>query len=344
MYRWLIRPILFRCDAEWVHHAVVKILKVVCKVPGVTTLFRWLFWGKAYYNPVVFVGTKFPNRVGLAAGFDKNAVLIDELASMGFGHVEIGTVTPRPQPGNPRPRLFRLPADKALINRMGFNNDGVDTVVERLKRRKSKVIVGGNIGKNTTTPNEEAYKDYLYCFDRLYDYVDYFVVNVSCPNIASLHELQDRNQLQTILQHLVDSRKNRLVKKPILLKISPDLDEAQIDDVLDVVNSLGIDGLVVTNTTVKREGLVTNSQAVKEIGAGGLSGQPLKNRSTELIRIISSKTDGQLPIIGVGGIMDERDAEEKIRAGATLVQVYTGFIYEGPFLPSRINKRLAADK
>lgn len=344
MYRWLIRPILFRFDPEWVHHAVVAILKITLAIPGVSRLLRLLFGGKSFHNPVVFAGIEFPNRVGLAAGFDKNAKLVDELSALGFGHIEIGTVTPRPQPGNPRPRLFRLPADKALINRMGFNNDGVDAVVERLKRRKSKVIIGGNIGKNTVTPNDEAYRDYLYCFDRLYDYVDYFVVNVSCPNISSMHELQDREHLHTLLQHLVDNRRSRPVRKPILLKISPDLNEHQIDDALSVVRELEIDGLVVANTTIRREGLRTHPHQIQAIGSGGLSGLPLRDRSTEMIRTITAKTHGKIPIIGVGGIMHETDALEKIQAGATLVQVYTGFIYTGPFLPKRINRLLVDRK
>lgn len=343
MYSWLIRPFLFRFDAEGVHHFVVRVLKNLYALPGAPKLFQLVFRQKCYRSPVVFAGIEFPNRVGIAAGFDKNAVMVDVLAAMGFGHVEIGTVTPRPQPGNPRPRLFRLPHDKALVNRMGFNNDGVDAVVERLKRRKAKVIIGGNIGKNTGTPNEEAYRDYLYCFERLYDYVDYFVVNVSCPNIANLHELQDKNQLKHILHHLLEKRKKQPIHKPILLKISPDLEEVQLDDVLEVVMETGIEGLVVANTTVKRDSLQSNPQTIKAIGAGGLSGLPLRDRSTELIRVVSSKTQGKLPIIGVGGIMNEQDAIEKIKAGATLVQVYTGFIYEGPFLPLRIKKLLAGN-
>lgn len=341
MYHWLIRPLLFCFDPEWVHYMIVRILKISFSIPGIAWLLRTFFRGKSFHNPVVFAGIEFPNRVGLAAGFDKNAMLVDELAALGFGHIEIGTVTPRPQPGNPRPRLFRLPADKALINRMGFNNDGVDAVVERLKCRKSKVIVGGNIGKNTHTPNEEAYRDYLYCFERLYDYVDYFVVNVSCPNISSLHELQDREQLHTILKHLVDSRKLRPIRKPILLKISPDLNDHQIDDALAVVWELGIDGLVVANTTIRRDELITDPRRIEEIGSGGLSGTPLRVCSTELVRSIANKTQGKLPIIAVGGILHEQDALEKIQAGATIVQIYTGFIYTGPFLPRRINQLLA---
>ncbi|MGC8823293.1 MAG: quinone-dependent dihydroorotate dehydrogenase [Bacteroidales bacterium] len=343
MYKWLIRPLLFCFDAEAVHHWVVQVLKILYSIPGAPALFRLIFRQQCYSSPINCAGIEFPNRVGIAAGFDKNAVMVDVLAAMGFGHIEIGTVTPRPQPGNPRPRLFRLPQDKALINRMGFNNDGVDAVVERLKRRKSKVIIGGNIGKNTVTPNEKAYKDYLYCFERLYEYVDYFVVNVSCPNIASLHELQDKNQLKHILLQLLENRKKQPVHKPIFLKISPDLNDSQLDDVLEVVMEVGIEGVVVSNTTVKRDGLQSNPQRIKTIGAGGLSGLPLRDRSTELIRVVSHKTQGKLPIIGVGGIMNEQDAIEKIQAGATLVQIYTGFIYEGPFLPMRIKKLLAGN-
>ncbi|MCX7985936.1 MAG: quinone-dependent dihydroorotate dehydrogenase [Bacteroidales bacterium] len=342
MYKFIIRPILFLIDPERVHHLVVRLLKILFAIPGVPKLSKLIFHVKS--NPTHFAGIEFPNRLGLAAGFDKNALLVDVLSNMGFGHLEIGTVTPRPQPGNPRPRLFRLPADKALINRMGFNNDGVDVVAERLKKKRSKIVIGGNIGKNTVTPNEEAYLDYLYCFERLYDCVDYFVVNVSCPNISSLHELQDRDQLNKILQTLINSRKEKSIKKPILLKVSPDLNQNQVDDAISVAMDLGIDGLVVSNTSIGRNGLQTDPDIIKEIGTGGLSGLPLKEKSTQMIKYIIQKTNGKLPVIGVGGIMDEHDALEKIEAGATLVQIYTGYIYAGPFLTKRINKMLSKRK
>ncbi len=286
-----------------------------------------------------FAGLQFESRVGLAGGFDKNAGFFNEFAHFGFSFIEIGTITPLPQPGNPKPRSFRLIKDKAIINRMGFNNIGVEKVVENLKRRREgKLLIGGNIGKNTNTPNSSAVNDYTICFKKLYDYVDYFVVNVSCPNISNLSELQDPQALREILTKLVNIRKLQEKRKPILLKISPDLDFREIDEIMDIYRKVGIDGIVATNTTTKRLHLRTSERKVRSIGNGGLSGRPLTSRSTEIIRYISDKSNHTIPIIGVGGIMNPADALEKIKAGARLVQVYTGFIYGGPFLAKRINE------
>ncbi len=281
-------------------------------------------------------GIRFPNPVGLAAGFDKDARFTDVLACLGFGFVEIGTVTPRPQPGNPRPRLFRLPADKALINRMGFNNDGAPAAAARLKARKERLVIGGNIGKNKDTPNEDALSDYIACFRALYEVVDYFVVNVSSPNTPGLRALQDKEPLTRILGSLQEINKGMPVPRPILLKIAPDLTNEQLDDIVEIVRSTGIAGLVATNTTIDRTGLTTPAGEVEALGAGGLSGAPLKNRATEVIRYLHERSGGSIPIIAAGGIFTAADAWEKIEAGATLVQVYTGFIYEGPAIAKNI--------
>jgi dihydroorotate dehydrogenase len=285
-------------------------------------------------------GLTFENPVGLAAGFDKNATFYRHFAAFGFSFVEVGTATPVGQPGNDRPRSFRLPTDKALINRMGFNNHGARIIAERLGRGRTNMIVGGNIGKNTITPNETAAEDYAEAFLALYDHVDYFVVNVSCPNINDLSALQDREQLAGILARLASIRASLVRKRPILVKISPDLKWEQIDDVLDLVDEFGMDGIVATNTTLGRDGLVTKPEKVEKMGSGGLSGKPIRERSTEIIRYICNKTGGKLPIIGVGGIMSAGDALEKLSAGASLVQVYTGFVYEGPGLIKKINRAL----
>ena len=285
-------------------------------------------------------GLTFPNPVGLAAGFDKDALLYNELEYVGFGFVEIGTVTPLPQDGNPKPRLFRLPEDEALINRMGFNNKGVSHVVEQLKSRKTKIIIGGNIGKNKVTPNEEAISDYEKCFDALYPYVDYFVVNVSSPNTPNLRDLQEKEPLTALLNHVMERNRTTGNPKPLLLKIAPDLTDGQLDDIVDIVKDTGIDGVIATNTTIAREPLTTEKNEVDAIGNGGLSGQPLTSRSTEVIRHLHLKSNGSFPIIGVGGIASGKDAEEKLKAGASLVQVYSGYVYEGPSLPSKINKHL----
>ncbi len=285
-------------------------------------------------------GLTFPNPVGLAAGLDKNAVLVDELSHFGFGFIEIGTLTPRPQAGNPVPRLFRLPADGGLINRMGFNNDGVAVAVERLRERKGKIIIGGNIGKNKDTPNEAAEQDYIACFEALYEVVDYFVINVSSPNTPNLRALQEREPLQRLILALQNQNLARAKPKPILLKIAPDLNEAQLDDIVAMAAETNLSGLIATNTTISRSGLQTPSNNIEQIGAGGLSGKPLAKRATEVIRYLHRQSGGSIPIIGVGGIFSPEDALEKLAAGASLIQLYTGFIYEGPALVRNINKAL----
>jgi dihydroorotate dehydrogenase len=340
MYKWLIRPWLFLVDPEKIHHFVFKILRLKSNIPGVRLLLDKLF---NFDNPDLkkeLFGLSFKNPVGLAAGFDKDAKLIDELASLGFGFIEIGTLTPLPQPGNDKPRLFRLSEDQALINRMGFNNEGVTAAVERLKKRKSNVIIGGNIGKNKTTPNENAADDYATCFDVLFPYVDYFVVNISSPNTPGLRDLQDKEPLRNLLLHLKQLSSTKAVYKPMLLKISPDLTESQLDDIIEILKDTKLDGVVATNTTISRDGLKRGRSKIEAIGNGGLSGAPLKNRSTAIIKYLREKLGPLFPIIGVGGIMNAQDALEKISAGADLIQLYTGFIYEGPGLVSEINKTI----
>jgi len=340
MYKSLVRPVLFKMYPETVHELVVSGVKTAHKIPGLPWMMKkWYEIADARLECDVF-GLHFKNPVGLAAGFDKNADFFKEFESFGFGFIEIGTVTPKPQPGNPKPRSFRLPADQALINRMGFNNSGVDVAASRLRNRKSDLIIGGNIGKNTATLNCNAPDDYIQVFNQLYDVVDYFVVNVSCPNITNLKELQDKEALKQILEAIAAQRLLKVKYKPVLLKIAPDLNFNQVDDVLQVVADTGIDGIVATNTSVSREGLHTNIQRIQAIGNGGLSGLPLKQRSTEIIRHISKQTGGKLPIIGVGGIMNPEDAIEKLEAGASLIQVYSGFIYEGPNIVKNINKAI----
>ncbi len=339
MYTRIIRPILFLLSAETVHHLVVLILKIAYKIPLVPYLLRSSFSIKNSLLETEVAGIKFPNPVGLAAGFDKNATFFNEFSCFGFGFIEIGTVTPKAQSGNPKPRSFRLPKDKALINRMGFNNNGLKSVVERLNGNK-KIIIGGNIGKNTETANDIAVEDYKECFKGLYNYVDYFVVNVSCPNISNLSKLQDQDSLEHILLELIRIREDQSISKPIFLKISPDLNLKQVDETLVVVDKTGIDGLVVANTTVSRENLASEKKIIDRIGNGGLSGVPIRTRSTEMIKYISEKTDKKLPIIGVGGIFTADDALEKLDAGASLVQIYTGFIYSGPKLIKRINRAI----
>ncbi|HNB81340.1 MAG TPA: quinone-dependent dihydroorotate dehydrogenase, partial [Chitinophagaceae bacterium] len=285
-------------------------------------------------------GLKFRNPVGLAAGFDKDARFIDELACLGFGFIEIGTLTPRPQEGNEKPRLFRFPEDAAIINRMGFNNQGVDAAVERLKQRKTDLIIGGNIGKNKSTPNEQAIDDYIYCFKKLFDVVDYFVVNVSSPNTPNLRELQEKKPLYDLLMQLQNVNMQYPSPKPLLLKIAPDLNDTQLDDVIEIVQAAKLSGIVATNTTLDRDGMRSDKEKIEHTGAGGVSGKPLKQRSTEIVRYIAKKTGGRLPIIAVGGIFNGDDAREKLDAGASLVQVYTGFIYEGPGIARSICKSL----
>jgi dihydroorotate dehydrogenase len=368
MYK-IIRSILFMFDAEKVHHFSMGALKILCCIPFVKKIITHLYKSSSLKNlePSTLnfqpFGLPFKNPIGLAAGFDKNAKYLNELEALGFGFVEIGTVTPLPQDGNPTPRLFRLPKDKALINRMGFNNEGVVVVAQRLKDWKLAVgklqlakepsqiekplptahcplIIGGNIGKNKTTPNETAWKDYEICFNALHDYVDYFVVNVSSPNTPGLRELQEKEPLKKILTHLQTLNKNFARQKPILLKIAPDLTQTQIDDVIDLAQEINLDGLVAANTTIDRTQLVTANSTLETIGAGGLSGLPLKDRATEMVKYISQKTNGKIPIIASGGIFTGADAQEKLDAGACLVQVWTGFVYEGPAIVKKIMRDL----
>lgn len=340
MYKWLIRPLLFLIDAEKVHHFVFNILKIKSKLPGTKSLLRSLFCLEHPRLEKKLFGITFKNPVGLAAGFDKDAKLVDELASLGFGFIEIGTLTPLPQPGNDKPRLFRLPQDQALINRMGFNNEGVEAAIQRLKKRKSEVIIGGNIGKNKITPNEKALEDYATCFEALYNYVDYFVLNISSPNTPGLRELQDKEPLRKLLLHIKRLSRAKPVYKPVLLKIAPDLIQSQLDDIVEILKETEIDGVVATNTTISRDGLITKLTEVEAIGNGGLSGRPLAQRSTEVIRYLRQNLGPNYPIIGVGGIMTTKDALEKLEAGADLIQLYTGFIYEGPGFIKRINKAI----
>ncbi len=336
MYKAIIRSILFQFDPEKVHYFTFSTIKTIMKIPLVPSITKSLFKVSSPSLEKEVFGLEFKNPVGLAAGFDKNAVLFDEFSNYGFGFVEIGTVTPKGQPGNPKKRLFRLKEDEAVINRMGFNNEGVDAVVERLKKRKTDVIIGGNIGKNKVTPNEDAIDDYMICFEKLFDHVDYFVVNVSSPNTPNLRALQDKEPLTQLLQTLQQENLTRESPKPILLKIAPDLTDSQLLDIIDIVNTTKIAGVIATNTTISREGL----QSANKSETGGLSGKPVKNRSTEVIRFLAEKSGKSFPIVGVGGIHSAADAKEKLEAGADLVQLYTGFIYEGPALVKRINKSL----
>lgn len=340
MYKSFIRPILFAFDPETIHHRIFGLLRVVGALPGGTQLIAAAFQRKHRALERTVFGIRFENPVGLAAGLDKDARVIDEMAAFGFGSIEIGTLTPRPQPGNDKPRLFRLPADKALINRMGFNNEGVEAAVARLKKRKSRVIVGGNIGKNKVTPNEDALNDYVACFHALDPYVDYFVINVSSPNTPGLRELQEREPLEKLLSTIKALSVKSANPKPVLLKIAPDLTWHQLDDVVEILLITKTDGVIATNTTVSRADLKTNSAAVQRIGSGGLSGAPLRERSTEVIRYLRSKLGKTYPIVAVGGIMCARDALEKLDAGANLIQLYTGFIYEGPGLVKQINEAI----
>lgn len=341
----LIKPILFKFDPENVHYFVTDGLHVVNRIPGASALSRavWSVEDKRLEREVF--GLKFKNPVGLAAGFDKNGLMIKEMANLGFGFIEVGTVTPLPQPGNPKPRMFRLPADEALINRMGFNNGGVDAMVERIAEyrdsnaaKQQRIIIGGNIGKNKVTPNDDAVNDYIICFDKLFDVVDYFVVNVSSPNTPGLRELQEKGPLLNILNTLQQRNSKNGVSRPILLKIAPDLTNEQLDDIVEIVQQSGIAGVIGTNTTISREDLQSPDGLKTE--TGGLSGRPLTSRSTEVISYLHKKSNGSFPIIGVGGIHSAKDALEKLKAGASLVQLYTGFIYEGPALIGRINKAL----
>jgi dihydroorotate dehydrogenase len=340
MYKQFIRPVLFLFDPEVIHHLTFRMLQLAGKIPGVFSLTNSIFNFQHKHLERNLFGLHFKNPIGLAAGFDKDARLIDEMAAFGFGFVEIGTLTPKPQPGNDKPRLFRLRQDQALINRMGFNNGGVQPAIEKLKKRKSTVLVGGNIGKNKTTANENAFEDYSYCFEALYPYVDYFVVNVSSPNTPGLRELQEKEPLRKLLSHVRGLSQAKEKRKPILLKIAPDLTVEQLDDVIEILKETKTDGVIATNTTISRDGLRISTDKINAFGAGGLSGKPLAQRSTAVIKYLRAKLGASFPIIGVGGIMNEDDALEKLNAGADLIQLYTGFIYEGPGLIKRINKRL----
>lgn len=340
MYKLIVRPLLFLLQPETVHHLVITLLKLFLLIPGSKFLLLKSYKSSSPLLNREVLGLSFTNPVGLAAGFDKNADFYDEIGSFGFSFVEIGTVTPKSQPGNPKPRSFRLKKDKALINRMGFNNKGVEYASNRLRKQQRNIVIGGNIGKNTNTPNDSAVDDYLYCFKELYDHVDYIAVNISCPNVANLRHLQEGEHLGIIFEALTAERKQRTSYKPILLKVSPDLSTEQLDETIQKAIETGIDGFIATNTTTSREGLLTDSKIVGQIGNGGLSGAPLTKRSTEIIRYIYSKTSGSKPIIGVGGILTPEDALEKLEAGASLVQVYTGFIYSGPSIVKRINNAI----
>ena len=335
MYKLLIRPILFWFDPEDVHYFTFSLIRFLSKIPGVPSLFKSLYLVNDKRLETEVFGLKFKNPVGLAAGFDKDAKLYNELSNFGFGFIEIGTLTPVGQEGNPKKRLFRLKKDSAIINRMGFNNGGVKEAVVRLRNNKH-VLIGGNIGKNKLTANENAAQDYEICFEALYDYVDYFVVNVSSPNTPNLRELQDKKPLTMLLMSLQNSNLKKQIPKPILLKIAPDLTDSQLLDIIEIVNETKIAGVIATNTTLSREGL----QSETKTETGGLSGKPLTNRSTEVIRFLSEKSNKSFPIIGVGGIHSAQDALDKLEAGASLIQLYTGFIYEGPKLVKEINKAI----
>ncbi len=336
MYKSLIRPVLFKFDPEAVHHFTFSMLK------------NFGFLARIFFpKPIAdkrlereVFGLKFKNPVGLAAGFDKNAVLFNELADLGFGFVEIGTVTPKAQAGNPKKRLFRLIEDGGIINRMGFNNDGLEAAIEKLKGNKGKIIIGGNIGKNTDTTPEHYTRDYLECFDGLHPYVDYFVLNVSCPNVGSHAKLEDVEYLRELITEVKKINQSKTFQKPVLLKIAPDLNDHQLDEIIGLIAETKIDGVIVSNTSINREGLKTPPEVLAEIGNGGLSGKPIRERSTRMIRYLSEKSNRTFPIIGVGGIHSAKDAIEKLDAGASLVQLYTGFIYEGPELINDINREV----
>jgi dihydroorotate dehydrogenase len=340
MYKNLIRPLLFLFDPEKIHHFTFAFLKFIFKIPGVAGVLSSMYQLKDKKLERQLFGLTFKNPVGLAAGFDKNAALYNELANFGFGFVEIGTLTPKAQNGNPKKRLFRLKDDKGLINRMGFNNIGVEEAVLNLKKNQGKVIIGGNIGKNTSSSHEEYTNDYLACFKSLHPYVDYFVLNVSCPNVGSMDKLQDKDYLLELIDAVQSENRKYQKVKPILLKIAPDLNNMQLDEIIEIVAETNIDGVIASNTSIKREDLKMSDKDLNAIGNGGLSGLPIKDKSTDVIRYLSDKSGKSFPIIGVGGIQSAEDAIEKINAGADLVQIYTGFIYEGPSLIKKINRAL----
>lgn len=337
-YQNILKPLLFLVNPERAHSIVAHGLRLMMKIPGVSFVFQLVYGFKHKNLEREVFGLRFENPVGLAAGFDKNAYLVDEYANLGFGFIEVGTVTPKAQAGNPAPRLFRLPKDEALINRMGFNNEGMFAMQKRLASRKSKVIVGGNLGKNKVTPNEEAEEDYCLSFETLFNDVDYFAVNVSSPNTPNLRALQEKEPLKKLLMRLQKLNQSKQKPKPILLKIAPDLTNEQLDDVIEIVLETNLAGIIATNTTLSREGLQSSARLSNEVG--GLSGRPLRERSTEVIAYLHDKSKGKIPIIGVGGIHSAEDAIEKLKAGACLIQLYTGFIYEGPGLIKEINQAI----
>lgn len=345
MYRYLIRPILFLLPPETIHHLLISFLRIAFKIPGILPLVKRCYHVKHRALETDFLGMHFSNPVGLAAGFDKNASVYREFHAFGFSFIEVGTVTPLGQAGNDKPRSFRIKKDRGLINRMGFNNHGAEAAAAKLARKRPKgLVLGGNIGKNTLTPNERAVDDYEAVFNAIYEGVDYFVVNVSCPNISDLRKLQDQDSLEQILGRIMELRERKENKKPVLLKISPDLNNKQLDETLEIVERLKLDGIVATNTTVSREGLLTPEEEIRAIGKGGMSGAPITARSLEVVRYIHQKSEGKLPIIAVGGIMRVEDALNMLDAGATLIQIYTGFIYEGPALARRINRAILKRK
>jgi dihydroorotate dehydrogenase len=340
VYKSLFRPLLFQVDPEKTHQLTFGALKNALRLPLAPSVCHRLFCLDDPRLEREVFGLKFPNPVGLAAGFDKDARLVDEFASLGFGFLEIGTLTPRGQAGNPQPRLFRLPQDQAIINRMGFNNEGVEKAVERLKERKSRIIVGGNIGKNKNTPNDEAIHDYLYCFEALHGVVDYFVVNVSSPNTPDLRALQEKEPLRRLINALQNRNQAKNHPKPLLLKIAPDLSQHQLDDIVEIAIFSELSGLIATNTTVSRQGLSTPANVVGAIGVGGLSGRPLREKACEVLRYLRRQLPPHIRLIGAGGIMTAEDALQRLEAGADLVQLYTGLIYEGPGLVRQINRQL----
>ncbi|WP_034057618.1 quinone-dependent dihydroorotate dehydrogenase [Lacinutrix jangbogonensis] len=343
MYKLILRPLFFLFDPEKVHHFTFSLIKITCKIPGIASLFKSMYVVEDPKLERKLFGLTFKNPVGLAAGFDKNAVLYNELSNFGFGFIEIGTVTPKGQVGNPKKRLFRLKEDKGIINRMGFNNEGLQASIAQLKKNKGKLIIGGNIGKNTQTKPEDYTKDYLECFNALHPYVDYFVLNVSCPNVGSHAKLNDKDYLLELISSVQKANKTFKIQRPILLKIAPDLNEGQLDEIIALVAETNLDGVIASNTSNNRTGLKTSEERLNEIGNGGLSGQPILEKSTQVIKYLSDNSKKSFPIIGVGGIHSAVDALAKIEAGADLVQIYTGFIYEGPSLVKKINKAILKD-
>lgn len=340
MYKSILRPLFFSFDPESIHHFTFSLVKFTSKIPGIKSVFRSLYVVEDKKLERKLFGLTFKNPVGLAAGFDKNAVLYNELENFGFGFIEIGTVTPKAQPGNAKKRLFRLKDDQGIINRMGFNNEGVEAAIAQLKKRKGDLVIGGNIGKNTQTKPEDYTKDYLECFNALHPYVDYFVLNVSCPNVGSHAKLNDKDYLEELIGAVQKANNTFEKQKPILLKIAPDLNQNQLDEIVELVIDTKLDGVIASNTSTDRSGLKASKERLETIGNGGLSGQPIKEKSTQVIKYLSEKSKKTFPIIGVGGIHSAEDALEKIEAGADLVQIYTGFIYEGPSLVKQINKAI----